>query len=340
MIFRRFLLAGLLPLLLAAPPAQADVSLNPFDWFGGGGDARQAATPEEEKKAQSLLEKGRQALEEDDRGAANRAFKKIAKAYPTTEAAPRALFLRGKILREKGKHEKSFETFQRIVDNHPAFPDFNQVIGAQFEVATELQEGARGTILWVIPGFKQPRKAMEFFRQIVGNAPYSDYAPLALMNVALIAKKEDKPQEAIDALDRLINNYPQSVLASDAYETLADTYAGLVQGPAYDQGSTRQAISYYEDFLSLFPDSEYVGEVEAGLRKMKNIHSRSRLYLGDFYYYHRNNATAALIFYNEAIDVAPETRTADEARARIEDIEAGVEPTTAFEFLEDLLLID
>ncbi|MDP4880011.1 MAG: tetratricopeptide repeat protein, partial [Opitutales bacterium] len=99
----------------------------------------------------------------------------------------------------------------------PNYKDFNQVIGSQFDCATAHMEGARGRIFWVFPGFRQYDRAMEEFEQIVNNAPYSDYAPLALMNIALVAEQEEEPEDAIDALDRLINYYPQSMLAPDAY---------------------------------------------------------------------------------------------------------------------------
>jgi outer membrane protein assembly factor BamD len=130
------------------------------------------------------------------------------------------------------------------------------------------------------------------------------------------------------------------MLAPDAYFSMAETYSSLVKGPEYDQGSTRQAISYYEDFLILFSKSNYIGDVEANLSAMQNLLAESRLKLGDFYYYYRSNNTAALVFYNEAITIAPDSESADEARARIKDVEAGVRPVSGARIVRSLLLID
>jgi outer membrane protein assembly factor BamD len=130
------------------------------------------------------------------------------------------------------------------------------------------------------------------------------------------------------------------MLAPDAYYNLAQTYSNLVQGEEYDQGSTRQAISYYEDFLILFPSSNYTGEVKAQLKQMENLLAGSRLNLGNFYYYYRNNNTAALVFYNEAITIAPDSEAATEARSRIQDIEAGVRPTNKASLLRKLLMAE
>lgn len=329
--------------LLVAGPLQAQFSLNPLDWLGGAEEdivAMDVASPEEEAEAAARLEEGRSRLGNERTGSANRVFKKIIKKYPNAQATAEARFLHGQILMTESRWAKAFDVYQELIATHPNYENFDRVVSAQFECATALMEGARGRILWIIPGFRQYSKAIEQFERIVGNAPYSDYAPLSLMNIALIAEQQGQSEEAIDALDRLINFYPQSMLAPDAYYNMAETYANLVKGPEYDQGSTRQAISYYEDFLILFPQSSYLGQVEANLESMENLLARSRLNLGDFYYKFRAKNTAALAFYNETITIAPESESADEARLRIEDIEAGVRPTTGANLLRKLLLAD
>lgn len=331
-------------LLALTGQLSAQQGLNPFNWFGeGAGEASlslDVASPADEAAAASLVEEGNTALEEGKSGSADRRFKKVIKRYSTTTAAGEARYLRAKILMTRGKWKKAFETLQEIVNENPDFEQFNKVIAAQFECATALMEGARGRILWIIPGFRQFDEAIRQFETVVRNAPYNDYAPLALMNIALVAEEKGDPDVAIDALDRLINYYPQSMLAPDAYFNMAETYSSLVKGPEYDQGATRQAISYYEDFLILFDDSNYVGSVEANLASMQNLLAESRLELGDFFYYYRNNNTAALTFYNEAVTIAPESEAADEARARIEDVEDGVRPVSGAQIVRSLLLLD
>ncbi|WPJ97629.1 outer membrane protein assembly factor BamD [Coraliomargarita algicola] len=320
---------------------QVEAGLNPFSWFAGDDEedviALKIASPADEAAAASLLETGMAKLEDGNTGSANRTFKKIIKKYSTAKAAADARYYRGQILTTKGKWVKAFASFQEVISKHPNYESFDQVIGAQFECATALMEGARGRILWIIPGFRQYGEATREFEQIVRNAPYSDYAPLSLMNIAIVSEMQEKPEDAIDALDRLINYYPQSMLAPDAYYNMAETYSNLVKGAQYDQGSTRQAISYYEDFLILFPKSNYLGEVESNLAAMEDLLARSRLSLGDFFYNFRSNNTAALVFYNETITIAPESEAAAEARLRIADIEAGVKPTSGASILRKIL---
>ena len=88
-----------------------------------------------------------------------------------------------------------------------------------------------GDDLKALPGFRQRDKAIEYFETVIANAPYSDYAPLALMNVARGHQKLGNTADSIDALDRMINNYSQTLLAPDAYLKLAQMHASLVDGP-------------------------------------------------------------------------------------------------------------
>lgn len=342
---KHFAYFPLITLLLLIQTQSATASFNPIAWLLNKDEAPKleplyAVSESEERDAARLLDKGIAKFDNGSYLSAERLFKKTIKNYPTTAAAGEALYLRGRISMQKARWIKAFELFQELISKYPNYPEINQVIAAQFDCASALMNGARGRIFVIIPTFKQYAVAISEFETIVNNAPYGDYATLALMNIADLAERRKERDLAIDALDRLINYYPDSELAPNAFSKLAGIYASLVNGNEYDQGATRQAISYYEDFLALFPDNESVGEVEANLRKMENLLSSSRLTLGDFYYLHRNNNTAALIFYNEAITIAPDSEAAERARKQIHNIESGVRPFKGSRFFRKILFVN
>ena len=172
------------------------------------------------------------------------------------------------------------------------------------------------------------RDAIRFYESVVKNAPYSDLAPIALMNVALLHNNRGDHDLAIDALDRLINDYPNSFLTSDAYLKLGDTFAGMVDGPYYDQGSTREAISYYRDYLILYPDNPDAPLAEQGLAQNEDTLARSRLILGEYYLQHRKNTKAARTLLNETITLSPESPSAERARQLIAEIDSYPEGYT------------
>ncbi|MDX2110046.1 MAG: tetratricopeptide repeat protein [Verrucomicrobiota bacterium] len=299
-------------------------------WWPFGGDDEWANVPraEQDAAAVSHMESAAASQRRGSRGNALKEYKVVYKKYPGSRYAPEALYQTGLIRMEQKKWRKGFEAFQQLLNKYPDFPQFDDVIAQQFTIATSLAEGINVRYLGFIP-FRNFERANEYYEKLILNAPYSDYAPLALMNVANIHRYKREQPEAIDALDRLINNYPQSLLAPDAYMNLADTFASLVDGPLYDQGATREAIGYYQDFLILYPTSPLVKRGEEGLTTMQEVHADSKFVLGNYYYKHRDYLPGAKVFLNETITTAPNSQAAAKARdllAKIAAIEASRPP--------------
>ena len=285
--------------------------------------------PTDGKNALDLMNKARAAEEKERTRSAIRSYNKVGKKYTNSVYAPDALYRSAKLRLTQRKYSKAFDTFQQVISRYPNTPRFNEIVGEQYRIASALLDGARGRFLWIFPGFTNREKSVEYFEIILFNAPYSDYAPLALMNIARAHQRFDNTDYAIDALDRLINNYPQSVLTPDAYLKLAQAHAGLVDGPYYDQESTRQAITYFEDFMILYPSDNNVADAEKGLAHMKNELAESKMKIGDFYFYKRDNFKAARVLYNEAITAYPDSEVAGRARVRLTDVAAAEEKAAA-----------
>jgi len=310
-------------LLVCILPVSASAAWwNPIDWFRTDAKADfSTPTSEEVAAAQLLLERAEANWENHRTGAALRDLRRIHLDYSNTPQAPDAYLLAGHIEFERGRLTRAFRQYQRIISRYPGHDAFDTVLARQWEIADLHMDGARSRLLWVLPGFRQPRTAMEQFEVILRNAPHSAYAPQALMNIGMLAQSLGDDEKAIDALDRLISFYPRSPLTETAYFMLAQVVASLIDGAEYDQGTTMQAMNYYQDFLVLFPNSEFVAEAEAGLSSTEEIFAHSKLLMGEFYYVYRSDDRAARLFYNEVISVVPDSKAADFARKRLRAIE-------------------
>jgi len=298
--------------------------LSPF--FGDVGEAASAL---------EAMNKAKTAQEAGNYWTALSLYEKVINNYPSSVFAPEALFQSGLIYIKRHQFEKAFKSFDDITNRYPDYPRFNAVIGKQYQVANMVQQGTRPYLWGFIPWFVSYNQAVDYYEGVVKNAPNYELAPAALWNIALVAQKDlDKPEVAIDALDRLINNYPQSMLTPDAYLQLAQTYSKLVQGAPYDQGSTRDAIRFYQDYLFLFKGDPGAALAQKKLDDMMDIYARSKLLMGDFFYYYRNSNRAALIFYNQAITLAPQSPAATEAKAQIDKIRRGISaPLTPYDWV-------
>ncbi len=277
-------------------------------------------------EGKNALEKMNNARASEEAGSwlgASRSYQSIAKKYPNSIYAPEALYRSAQLRLKRKEYTKAFEDFQQVLGRYPNTRRFNDIVGEQYRIASALLDGARGRTLWgLLPGFRQRDKAIEYFETILANAPYSDYAPLSLMNIARGHQRLGNIPDAVDALDRMINNYSQTLLAPDAYLKLAQTHASLVDGPYYDQGSTKESITYFTDFMLLFPSDTNIGAAEKGLDGMKTMLAESKIRMGDFYFYKRSNFKAARVFYNEAITAYPESAIALKAKVRLAEVEA------------------
>ena len=303
--------------------ARADLVWSAQTGWRVEGGALSGLAGAEGSKALDQMNKARTAEEEGIGRSAIRTYQAIAKKYPNSIYAPEALYRSARIRLARKEYNKSFEDFQQVLGRYPNTRRFNEITGEQYRIASALLDGARGRMLFgLLPGFKQREKSIEYFETILVNAPYSDYAPLSLMNVARGHQKLGNIENAIDALDRMINTYSQTLLAPDAYLKLAQTHASLVDGPYYDQGSTKEAITYFTDFMLLFPSDTGVANAEKGLDGMKTMLAESKMRMADFYFYKRSNFKAARVFYNEAITAYPESKIAQRAKARLAEVEA------------------
>lgn len=307
---------------LLAATVRADLVWSPSTGWRVEGGALSGLTGAEGRNALDQMNKARANEEAGHNRSAIKGYNAIGKKYPNSIYAPEALYRAGLLYVKQKQYNKAFENFQQVLGRYPNTRRFNEIVGEQYRIASALLDGARGRVVWgLLPGFRQREKSIEYFETILANAPYSDYAPLALMNSARGHNYLKQTEEAIDALDRMINNYPQSILAPDAYLKLAQTHAKLVDGPYYDQASTKESITYFTDFMLLFPGDTNVAVAEKGLDQMKTMLAESKIKIGDFYFYKRDNFKAARVFYNEAITAYPDSAVANRAKAKLAEVE-------------------
>jgi outer membrane protein assembly factor BamD len=281
------------------------------------GGALAGVTNSEANSALAFMNKARVAEEKGSLRKAIKYYTRVTKRYANSVYAPEAQYRLGNLRFARKQYQKSFEAFQTVAIRYPNTTRYDEIVGKQYHIASLLLNGERGRIWGIFPGFTNREKAIGYMELVLGEAPFSDYAPLALMCVAHAHEYLRDEDEAIDALDRMINTYPQSVLGPQAYLELAQAHAALVEGAYYDQSSTRDAITYFEDFMILFPGDNSVVNAEKGLTNMKLVLADSKIKIGDFYFYKRDNFKAARVFYNEAITVYPGSSVATLAQERL-----------------------
>lgn len=274
-------------------------------------------------QALELMNRARATEERGGYRTAIKLYAKVTKEFPNSIFSPEAWYRTGYLRLKRKQYYKAFEAFQQVIGRYPNTKRFDTIVAEQYRIAYALLHGARNYIWGVFPGFRDRERAIGYFEVLLVDAPYGQYAPQALMNIVKGHEMLHQPDAAIDALDRMINAYPQSPLTPDAYLKLAQDQAKLVEGPPYDQAPAKVAMTYFQDFMILYPNSPHIAEAVKGLNDIKLEYARSKIVMADYYFHHRYNYTAARVFYNEAITAYPDSEVAALAKKRLAAVDAA-----------------
>jgi outer membrane protein assembly factor BamD len=323
----RTLFLAVLGVAVAGTAARADLVWNPQSGWSIQGGALTGLVGADGQKALDQMNAARRYEDAGRTLRAIHAYQKIAKRYSSSIYAAECFYRIGHLRLARKQYYRAFEAFQVEIARYPNESRFNELIGEEYRIGSYLLDGGRNHIWGVIPGFRSRERALSYLATVSLNAPYSDYAPLALMAYARGEEQLKNTDDAIDALDQMVNTYQQSVLVPSSYLELARAHASLVEGAYYDQAETREAITYYEDFMILFPGDPNIGKAAVGLDTMKKVLAQSKIKIGDFYFYKRNNYTAARVFYNEAITAYPDSEAANQAKKKLVAVEAKAAAT-------------
>ncbi|MDG1325367.1 MAG: tetratricopeptide repeat protein [Opitutales bacterium] len=267
------------------------------------------------------------------------------------QIGPESLY-RAAILRENGGDwQKAYQHLRLIAEAYTDY-DFERVAESLMRIAERLAQDKLPRKWGFLPRFRSGSQDRLRLNQIAALARGPRFAPRALMALAEIAQKDAQEEEALDALERLINLYPDNYLCEEAYFLLAKMFEERIAGPSYDQGATLKALNFYEDYLILFAESPAKSKheheenyqmrlqdaklrsikAEEGRKKMRETLASSKLEVGQYIekygkYYLTNwrelGNRPALQFYNEAITTAPESKAAREAERKVMELRRG-----------------
>ncbi|MCR5184401.1 MAG: hypothetical protein K6B46_06890 [Opitutales bacterium] len=251
--------------------------------------------------------------------------------FAATPFAAEALYQKSVIYTQAHMFDDGFDAVRHLVTVWPGSDRVGDALIQAFMICEALRQGARqrrfgGRVPWLID-----REAiLKLYEELYKLAPQAPIAPRVLFQKGCLSHeisdgffKGELKQDAIDAFEMMIASHPDSSLVPEAYLNLAATYRELCQGDVWDQLAATRAMNYYTDFYNLFPEHEAAEFAFNASEDLRRLIADNRVATGDFYYVRRNNARAAVIFYNEAISTAPDSESAALARSRIEDIRAG-----------------
>ena len=261
--------------------------------------------------ARSLLERGKIS-------AGRKQLEIFVKRWPDSPMAPRAQKAVGDLYLNQGKNKKAFDAYEALIANYYAgLSNYTDVLEKQQGIA--LAEMKRKRMHWFFGGYTSPERAIPYLESIIRNAPQWERAPEMQYRIGEAYQKNSNYQRAIAAYTTVQYRYPDSPVAEEAAFGKIECFRALVRSKPNSLALREQAAQAAELFLSIYPDSSHVAEVETFGQALKNSSARSFYETAAFYEQRPTvpHKDAARVYYEKVIEQYGDTEYAELAEERL-----------------------
>jgi len=251
--------------------------------------------------------------QDDGDARAEAEMRKLIKHYPKSREAADAQFYIAQFEEKRGDWTRAFESYQMVIKKYPFTQRVGEVVRCQYEMASHLLDGGQkddqGIWKKIIASHV---KVEEIFKQVIKNAPYGEYAAPAQYKIGLYLTEEGLMQEARDAFEKTLNDYPDSEWAKAARYQIALADAKRSAGAGYDQKITQSAIAEFQEFVREYPDAQLSAEARQHITDLRNKEAENNFLIAEFYE-RQKKYKAAKIYYLQIADDYKDTPWAGKA---------------------------
>jgi len=245
---------------------------------------------------------------------------RIIRLWPLSEYSPEAEYLAGRSLEALGMDEAAFRAYQAIVQRYPDSEHFTNVLWRQYDIANRFLGGEWTKAFGYIPFPATMDECAQYFSIIVTNGPYSEVAPYAQMKLGATREKQKNYDDAVKAYQVAADRYyNRPEIAADALFREGLAYQKEAAKAEYDQGTAGKAISAYTDFMALYPDDPRAPDAQKAIASLKAEQVAGNFKIAQFYERYKKWA-GAVVYYNEVLQLDPNSPYAEPARQRIEQL--------------------
>ena len=259
---------------------------------------------------------------ENDFKRASEEFLKLTAYYADSDLAPDAQYYAARSYEEEGKYLFAYQNYQKAIDNYPYTRRMEDIIRREYNIANIFESQETAKIMELELSTSMDRAAM-IYKQIVKNAPFSSYADKSLYKLGDVSRRMMKYPDAIEAYERLLNDYPDSDLVPEAKYQLAYTRYEASLAPEYDQESTDEALREFKQ-ISKTASAPAMAEEAAGMMmELKKKKADSTLKIAQFYD-RQGKKASAIMYYKDVVAKFSGTDAAKEAEERLTKLEKKV----------------
>lgn len=230
-----------------------------------------------------------------------REFNKLVKNYPQSKEAPEAQYYLGRVLEDQGKLYEAFKAYQTVIDMYPFSELAAEIVQREYDIGVKLLEGEKDRSKFVDVFVGADYTIIEVFEKVIKNSPYGKLAPVAQYKIGLYLLERRLYQDARDAFEKVMNDYPESEWAKAAKFQIAISDAERSAAAPYDQKVTQAAVEEFKDFTKMYPDADLSQDAKEQIQQLREKEAENHFLVAQ-YYEKRKDYKAAKIYYQIVVD--------------------------------------
>jgi outer membrane assembly lipoprotein YfiO len=277
---------------------------------------------ETQSGADDIFDNGLDLYKEKKLDKAAEQFKIVLKQYPKSRVAPESQYRLGTIAEETGDYVAAHNAYQALIKSYPQSERFDEVIEREYQIGCMFLSGKKGKLLGLDIRPSLPL-AIEVFQKIEAAAPYGAFGDKSQFNLAVAYQKSGRFDDAMEAFQSLIDQYPQSPLLQQARLQMTEVSFQKSSGQTRDQSALDEAARQAQSYIKRYPGTEEAEKAEKIRRVVDEANSEKNYRIG-LYYEKDNYVTSALIYYADTAKRYPDTAWGQKAAEKLHSLQEPV----------------
>jgi outer membrane assembly lipoprotein YfiO len=248
----------------------------------------------------------------------------IINNFPATPFADEIYFYLGSANFYLFEFEASNKNLTHYLKKQVTPKFFEEAIQLKFQIAEQFHNGAKKHLFGLesLPKWIPAREeAIAIYDEVITALPHHELAAQALFGKARLLLKDEEFKASIETYQTLIRRFPKHPLSVESYIGIAEVYLIQSKERYPDQDYLDLAEINLKKFKFSFPGEETIIEAEKMFLEMKEIFA-SNLYDTGRFYERTKKPHAANIYYNRIMVKYPDTKVAESAAKRLENIKS------------------
>ena len=265
------------------------------------------------------LEIAQMAMEHEDWMEAERQFGIISREASNDLMGQEALYHLGVACYNQQEYDNANAAFSEFIKQYGEARYFEAAVQYKYIMACELSNGARHRPLGAaqLPKWASGwSMALELFDEVIATLPCHDLAAKSVFAKASMKWEEGSYAESVDVFQQLIKRFPKHELVPESYLSISTLY--LLQSMRDMQNFDLLALAQINlrKFETDFPREPRLAWAQEDVMAIQELHAR-HLYSTGKFYERKGHPCASLLYYQRAIELFPDTITAELCLNRI-----------------------